>query len=67
LADIKLSKINIEGFDGNKCSKIKWKIGMISGNMYENGLPHTRDDVIIIPKSIMSIFNYNIINNDYDK
>jgi len=26
-----------------------WKIGGISGKNYENGLPHTRDDVILLP------------------
>jgi len=48
-----LKKYNIIGFDGDKASKIKWKIGIIDSNIYENGLPHTRDDVIIIPKNIL--------------
>ena len=48
-----LKKYNIIGFDGYKASQIKWKIGVINSNIYENGLPHTRSDVIIIPKNIL--------------
>lgn len=51
-----LKKYNIVGFDGNKASNIKWKIGIINNNIYEYGLPHTRYDVIII--------SYNIINSN---
>jgi len=45
---------NIIGFDGNKASNIKWKIGIINNNIYEAGLPHTRNDVIIISKSTIN-------------
>jgi hypothetical protein len=41
------------GFDGNKASKIKWNIGIIDGNFYEGGFPHTRSNVIIIPNNII--------------
>ena len=51
-----LKKYNINGFDGEKASMIKWKIGVISGNIYENGLPHTRGDIIIIPKNILNSY-----------
>lgn len=45
---------NIIGFDGNKASKIKWNIGIINSNIYEHGLPHTRNDVIIISNNILN-------------
>jgi hypothetical protein len=48
IADDRLSKINLPGFDGLKCSKIKWKIGMVKENKYEGGFPHTRNDLIIL-------------------
>jgi ASC-1-like (ASCH) protein len=42
------------GFDGNKANKITWKIGIVDGYQYEENFPHTRDDVIIIPKNLIS-------------
>ena len=47
----------IVGFDGKKANKISWIIGIIDSNIYENGLPHTRDDTIIIPKNILTSDN----------
>lgn len=46
-----LDKINFDYFDGEKANNIVWKIGCIDGNEYENGLPHTRNDVIILNKN----------------
>jgi hypothetical protein len=61
LADNNIKKIKIEGFDGIKCSNITWNIGMVSGSLYESGLPHTRgtmkETVIILPDTLLSIFN----------
>ena len=37
-------------FDNIKCYNIPWKIGTMTGNKYENGMPHTRGDIIILPK-----------------
>ena len=41
-------------FDNVKFNDIKWKIGTVSGRLYENGLPHTRNDVIIISKEYIN-------------
>jgi hypothetical protein len=49
----KIQNYNIIGFDGNKCSKLYWKIGLIDGNEYELGMPHTRNDIIILPKHLL--------------
>ena len=57
-ANKKLKEINIYGFDGNKCANLPWKIGGITGKKYENGLPHTRNDIIILPE--LKINNKNI-------
>lgn len=46
-----LDKVNFDYFDGEKANNIVWKIGCIDGNEYENGLPHTRNDVIILNKN----------------
>jgi hypothetical protein len=55
-ANLFFEKIHFEWFDGKKANKIPWKIGCVSGKLYENGLPHTRLDVIIISKE--NIKNY---------
>lgn len=49
-ANNKLKYINKDWFSGEKCIKIPWKIASITGKLYENGLPHTRNDIIIISK-----------------
>ena len=49
IVDEKLKKINFDGFDGLKASNIMWKIGAIKGKSYENGLPHTRKYIIVLP------------------
>jgi hypothetical protein len=41
-------------FIGEKANQIKWIIGIIDGKNYEEGLPHTRDNIIIIPKSLIN-------------
>jgi hypothetical protein len=53
-------KINKKWFNGNKANEIKWIIGTIKGKLYENGLPHTRSNIIIISKD-------DISNNDTTK
>lgn len=49
IVDEKLKNINFEGFDGKKASNIMWRIGAIKGKSYENGLPHTRKYIIVLP------------------
>ena len=50
-------KISYDWFNGTKANKIEWKIGSIKGKYYENGLPHTRNDIIILP--VDKIDNYS--------
>lgn len=48
--NLKLLNIDLLWFNGKKAYEIPWKIGCIKGKLYENGLPHTRDDVIVLSK-----------------
>lgn len=56
-ADEILSRIEIPGFDGEKASKMRWKIGCISGIRYEGGHPHTVGGSIILFKDIFKGVN----------
>ena len=49
--------IDLEWFNGIKANKLAWKFGCVSGKLYENGLPHTRNNIIIISKQ--DINNYS--------
>lgn len=49
-SNIYFKKINLEWFNGENANKILWKIGCVKGKLYENGLPHTRSDTIILSK-----------------
>ena len=46
-----------KGVDIKKFLNLKWKIGFICSNKYENGLPHTRDDIIILNKDKIKMYN----------
>jgi hypothetical protein len=69
LADKKIQNLikdnngNYDHVDLNKLYNIKWKIGFICNNNYENGLPHTRGDVIIFPLSMISNSNTSEISS----
>lgn len=47
-ADKILSHISLPGFDGRKASRMRWKIGCMSGERYEGGYPHTIKGTIIL-------------------
>ncbi len=53
-ANIKLSNYKCKGFDGSKCANIIWKIGIVKDSSYEEGFPHTRNDVIILPLYLLN-------------
>lgn len=64
LADNKIKKLMkynngyYDNVDLNKLYNIKWNIGFICNNNYENGLPHTRGDVIVFPLEM--VYNLNV-------
>lgn len=48
-------------FDGKKAVSSVWKFGSIFSTDYENGLPHTRSDVIILPQTALDSYSqYNL-------
>lgn len=60
-ADSYFSKLNLEWFNGNKNNKIKWIIGSVKGKLYENGLPHTRNNVIIMSHEKINNYSENFL------
>ena len=60
----KLNNLILPYFNGNLVSKIPWKLGLIDGTLYENGYPHTRNDVIILSRNTINAGN---MENDIDK
>ena len=56
-----IHQINENWINNNKLKQIKWKIGIINMDIYEAGLPHTRNDTIIIPYKQIK-FTKNFIN-----
>jgi hypothetical protein len=60
-ANNKLRGYSCIGFDGNKCADIEWNIGLIKDKLYEEGYPHTRHNVIIIPSYLLNNKS-NLIN-----
>ena len=55
----KFENINLPWLNGKKFNKIKWKLGLVSGYEYENGLPHTRDEYIIINREQINRYNFS--------
>lgn len=48
---LKNNNTEINSINLNKFNNLKWKIGFVCNNNYENGLPHTRGDIIILNKN----------------
>ena len=57
--NIYFDNIKYEWFDGKKANTILWKIGCVKGKIYENGLPHTRIDTIILSKEYVNTYDDN--------
>ena len=49
-ANNRLERIKFNWFNGIKAKELTWNIGCIKGKYYENGLPHTRENIILLPK-----------------
>ena len=50
-----IPKINESWIIRSKLLDIPWKIGVVSTRIYEVGLPHTRDDTIILPSNQINL------------
>ena len=62
-ADDILKDVNLEWFNGKNAINISWNFGCIQGKMYENGLPHTRNNIIIISSEDINNFSENKLIN----
>ena len=51
-----------KGFDAKKCSKLEWKIGLVNDDNYEAGMPHTRNDLIILPKKLLNMASNTLVS-----
>jgi hypothetical protein len=56
-ADIFFENIFFEWFNGKKAITIPWNLGIVQNKLYENGLPHTRNNIIIISKENVNNFS----------
>ena len=52
-----LEKLKFDWFDGKKANNIPWKFGCVKNKYYEHGLPHTRNDIIIISSEDVNKFS----------
>jgi hypothetical protein len=57
IANKKLRGYSCIGFDGNKCANLQWNIGLVKDKLYEEGYPHTRNNIIIIPLYLLNSKN----------
>ena len=57
--NIYFDNIKYEWFNGQKANAILWKFGCVKGKLYENGLPHTRIDTIILSKEHLNTYDDN--------
>ena len=57
--NIYFDNIKYEWFDGKKANTILWKFGCVKNKIYENGLPHTRIDTIILSKEYVNTYDDN--------
>lgn len=53
-ADQWFQTVKMPHFDGKKCADIKWKFVLTVGRANEEGMPHTKADVIYLSDSVIS-------------
>lgn len=56
-ADNFFNNINYEWLNGKKINNLPWIFGCIKGKLYEQGLPHTVNDTIIISSEYINKYN----------
>jgi hypothetical protein len=64
IVDARLARIQQVGFNGQKAADLPWRIGFIKDNKsgYEDGLPHTRVDLIMLPTRLAKACDNELIN-----
>ena len=59
----RLEKLHFNWFNGNNAKELPWNIGCIQGKLYENGLPHTRGNIIILSKKDINEYSEKKLTN----
>lgn len=54
-ADKFLKRLKLAGIDAKKLADLEWNLAVTRGRAYEEGLPHTRRDVIFISDDVLSL------------
>lgn len=62
-ADGRIRQIHFNWYDGEKASRIQWKIGCVQGKSYEDGLPHTIRDTIILSRELVNEYTIDQLTN----
>ena len=68
IVDARLARIQHVGFNGKKAADLSWRIGFMKENkenkdkLYEDGIPHTRVDLIMLPISLAKASNKYLID-----
>lgn len=62
-ANYRIRQIRLDWYDGEKASLIPWKIGCVSGLEYEDGMPHTIRDVIVLYRDIIHSYTIKELTN----
>jgi hypothetical protein len=64
IVDARLARIQQVGFNGKKAADLPWRIGFMKNNKagYEDGLPHTRVDLIMLPTRLAKASDRELID-----
>ena len=62
IVDARLAHIQQVGFNGQKAADLPWRIGFTNKAGYEDGLPHTRVDLIMLPTRLAKACDRELID-----
>lgn len=65
IVDARLARIRRVSFNGQKVADLPWRIGFMKENkdkLYEDGLPHTRVDLIMLPTRLAKASDNELID-----
>ncbi len=61
IIDEKIKNVKLPYFNGEKASLIQWNFGYTLGKNYEDGLPHTRNDIIMLGQNTVKQDDKNLM------
>lgn len=62
IVDARLARIQHVGFNGKKAADLPWRIGFMKHKLYEDGLPHTRVDLIMLPTRLAKASDRELVD-----